>query len=829
METMSRSAAVAILALLVQSCEGGADAGQSCKVRDDCGAELACLEGVCAGAYEDEGAPPQVGGPLRVFSVGLKIDVEDAETQESFRAAVRRVVDTDVVPHLATDRPNLLVFPENTGFAAPFIGARATRARARSSLTEAFLELGIGFADAGNYYLERAQSPLPPGRVATIAVTDTLWRSVYYTFAAMARELGVYVAVTYNIADAEQTDDAELVEMLVDDAETDRSHAWIAIGDRVPNQTLVFDPEGVLVAKFEKEYLVPDEEHGLNLNYGPLGNLEAATLPFGRVSSVISKDAWMPDVLERLSLEGAGLMMQPEAFGGWVSHSTDDAWGPDVMKEGGWSHVMRFPEFRANVLSCLVGNVFDTVFDGQSSILVKPHLAGDLGGWVGQEPDVGFAAVAPWFAEDDGNGTLTERRTRLADIGARLLPGSGAPEENGYVPHGVFLDLDLGAPFPTQPGVAMGLAAAPSEGGEQRRPALVALEDGAWLTVWEDDRHGVTRLYGARQADAAAEIGEARVRVRTDGEVRAPRVAADHSRVHLVWQERAGDGWVVRYGQSTDGGRSFPRPTQLSAAGSQGYLPHVAVDRVDGSKHAVWIESAGQAGRVHYARGSAAGAFGEGTTVEPQPTRSYNTRDNAWGPVVAARGGVVAIAWLDFRAFDWEVWGTMSADGGETFRDAFRIDDAVDAIEPIHLDVESVILDDGTWVVAWTDLRHRRPDYDIRIRRVDPQSPASAMPSVAVATDDAAGRPQWRPALASVGETVAIAWQDLRGGDSELHFAVSEDGGRSFPRDGILVGVGPGSHYGPRVAFGSDGRGRVVAEDTSSGRRRVRLYDLPQP
>lgn len=50
----------------------------------------------------------------------------------------------------------------------------------------------------------------------------------------------------------------------------------------------------------------------------------------------------MPDVLDRLALDGARLMLQPEAFTGWVTPTLpDDEWGPDVVKEGGWAHASR--------------------------------------------------------------------------------------------------------------------------------------------------------------------------------------------------------------------------------------------------------------------------------------------------------------------------------------------------------------------------------------------------------------------------------------------------------------------------------------------------------
>src|SRR5690606_9336628 len=128
-----------------------------------------------------------------------------------------------------------------------------------------------------------------------------------------------------------------------------------------------------------------------------------------------------------------------------VLHGDDAAWAPDVVKESGWAHVMRHPEFRANALPCLSANVFEMVFDCQSAVITDPELFDGMGGFIGQDPDVGFAAVAPWVVEDDGAGTLDERRARLIETGEKLLPGSGDALENGYVAGTAWYDLDLGA------------------------------------------------------------------------------------------------------------------------------------------------------------------------------------------------------------------------------------------------------------------------------------------------------------------------------------------------------------------------------------------------
>lgn len=809
---------VATLALAACGDDGAPPLGRPCASDGECGSALACVEDVCANAWDDPGGdeePPN--GPVRVFAVGLHPVISDFETQDTFRASIAAVMDEHVVPSLPASGDSLVVFPEDTGLMAALIGERGTAARADTSITGAYLALGTSYGEAGDYYLSRATESIGPGRIVSLSVTDTLWRSLEHTFASLAREHGVWIAVTYNVADAERTTDPELVRIFADEGAADRSYAWVAEGDAVYNQTLVYDPTGALVHRWRKEYLVPIEESDLNLSYGDLGGLDAYAMPFGTVASVISKDAWMPDVLDRLALEGARLMLQPEAFSGWgVPHGEDGAWAPDVLKESGWAHVMRYPEFRANVLPCLSANVLNLFFDCQSAILGK---GGASGAFIGQDPDVGFVAVAPWVVADDGVGTLEERRARLIEVGERLLPGSGAPEENMYVAGTVWADLDLGAPFATREDV-VGFEVAPSDAGEQRRPDIAVFEDGTAIVVWEDTRRGRAQIYGAR-LDAAITPGEARVRVPTTGVVRQPRVAVRGDVAHLVYQQDR----VVRYARSIDRGRSFPDPIPIAPLdGVSQWVPAIAASE-DGNVHVAWVDDRDGAARVWYARSTNDGRqLEEARAIDDAPPSEYRTRHNQWAPSIAARGDVVAIAWTDFRAFRWEIWGAVSTDRGVTFGEATRLDDYTGPLETLSSDPQSLLLDDGSWLVAWTDLRERRPNYDVRVRRLDPRAIAGSAPSTAVPAPTTDARPEWRPAIAAWGSEVRVVYQALPTDHDDLYVARSDDGGESFVavtrHSTIADDV---ERYAPRVVVGGDHLFYAAWETTGSGARRVRV------
>ena len=74
--------------------------------------------------------------------------------------------------------------------------------------------------------------------------------------------------------------------------------------------------------------------------------MHAIATPAGRIGIATSKDAWMPDVLDRLEADGAQLLIQPEFFVGDTVRP-DGMWAPDNLKAAGYSDVLRHPGLQA--------------------------------------------------------------------------------------------------------------------------------------------------------------------------------------------------------------------------------------------------------------------------------------------------------------------------------------------------------------------------------------------------------------------------------------------------------------------------------------------------
>ncbi|HSN84675.1 MAG TPA: hypothetical protein VLS88_18990, partial [Polyangiales bacterium] len=184
------------------------------------------------------------------------------------------------------------------------------------------------------------------------------------------------------------------------------------------------------------------------------------------------------------------------------------------------------------------------------------------------------------------------------------------------------------------------------------------------------------------------------------------------------------------------------------------------------------------------------------------------------------------VAFADFREFSWDVYLSVSSDGGETFEAANRINPAARSVVPvsggdpveserIHGDVALTVGPDGRAVVAWTERQDRRYESRVRVWRAGASSRADDAPELVDA---------WRPSLATnaAGDVVAV-WQDLRNVTNGIRFATGTGASIAFEASARVDDPAADAHsFGPQIARLGD-RIMVVWEDTRSGYARARL------
>jgi hypothetical protein len=289
-----------------------------------------------------------------------------------------------------------------------------------------------------------------------------------------------------------------------------------------------------------------------------------------------------------------------------------------------------------------------------------------------------------------------------------------------------------------------------------------------------------------------------------------PRIAAgEPGTLHLLWQEiifsGGSHGGDILFARSTDGGRSFSRPLNLSRSQggdgkgrldrdtwSNGSLDLAA--RPDGSVFAAWTE---YDGALWLARSRDGGR----SFAPPQRIAGDDARP-ARGPSLAlGSGGRVVLARTVGEDPDADIRVSQSLDDGASFGPRRLI-----GARLARADAPRLALDgDGRLHLVYMEQVGKQPPV-IRHARTEGPSLAFGAPRTLSASGEAASSPQ----LAVDGQgRVHIAWETARG------LRIFQDGVASVPHSGLDAGARMGSQQGLLGKKLAAGQGMIVLANSS--------------
>ena len=743
-------------------------------------------------AFPAGAAGPEPNEEVRVFAVGAKLNLRWLENRQTYRDYVFALADKeqrgpgkpviangadDVVSHLTGN--DLVVWPESIGLFAALTGERAGPARESGSLEGAILTLFGAYAPQNEYY--GAKYPeLParalPTRQLAVALTDTFGRTFIEPFAEMADTYDVWLTTVGDMvqdwqivctskatfvapATGEQCaeENPGKVMQLRDPFEPERDYAYEATRPNPSVVAFVFNPDGELVAKRVKSYITPTElgpdegALGLDLVPGSVSHSDSVPVetPVGRLAFVISKPAWMPDVLQKIDQRHTDLLLQPEFFVGDLAR-TEGMWSPDTLIASGYNDVLRHPSLETLIHPQMEGGVFSFYADQPSHLAIKPRTGKEKKGFIlGQPGHPGLVQTLDWVVPDPirPGEPMAERRRRLGEAGEALAPGSGVecpdpaepgPCEDGHTEGVLFRDIVVnrtpdyeryrGKRAKTKFTPARALAPAKRE----QRNAAVARRGRRVVAAYEERRGSQDRIKVVRSGNGGRTWSKPRLAVKRSADQWWPALAlGPKGRVTLAWVDDSSGRERVYFATSKNGGRKFGPPAQIdpdSPASAAQWKPALAQGR-GGVVHAAFIdereiglEDLPQA-HVFYAQiaKGAARRVQRLDTGEPAPLATKF--DNSWAPSVAARRKRVLVAWLDFLNYEWDVFTRVSTDGGKSWADQELANDTPEEDEELADTPRASITSAGDFV-AWTDWRKRDSSatephqmYDVFISR----------------------------------------------------------------------------------------------------------------
>ncbi len=422
--------------------------------------------------------------------------------------------------------------------------------------------------------------------------------------------------------------------------------------------------------------------------------------------------------------------------------------------------------------------------------------------------------------------------------------------------HGPNWDLDIRAARMSSSGVVLdpnGIAV--SMVADSRQEEAEAAFDGTnYLVVWQDERNRDRDIYAARVSPAGMLLDPNGIAITTAaGDQGVPALAFDGTNYLVSWEDNRLDSFDVYCARVSPQGMVLdPEGIRLSRGVSEQYYPSVAFD---GTNYLVsWIDWDGRnPSSVCAARVSLAGvvldpegftvcpgcdgwypamAFGGGrhfavwqsertsvdvcgVRVTPQGTVLDSTgllvsavANEQWSPAAAFNGTNYLVAWEDYRNGDYaDIYAArVTPQGGVLDRGGILVTSA-DGDQ----DWVAAVSDGTDYLVVWED--GRGASDDIYAARVTGQGVLRDTNSIAVCTY---GSDQNRPCAAFGSTDYLVAWQDWRGGNTDIFAARVTPGGVVLDPDGIRVALAAERQELPALSW--DGENWLVAwADRRSG------------
>lgn len=362
------------------------------------------------------------GRHFRAVAVQPHWSAEDFTSAAAFRAWLRSQLEM-ARPHLAPDRPNLVVLTELNGL--PLVLRGVPLAARAGTFERAALILFLRHLPRVLPVLLRER--ISPIRALQLALSAENTRLYLESCRDLAREYGVYLCCGSTPLPRYRLEGGRLV----------RDPGVLH------NETVILGPGGELIGVADKVHLTPAEETGgVDLTPGPLEELRVFPTPVGDLGVGISLDAFRADVIGRLEAQGCTVLLQPDANGSpWTAleglppDPANVRDQPVAWLESSWQATTTGHSIRYAVNPMVVGNLLDLTFDGQSAITGRAEDAPEPRSYALTEARPGFLALLPWVEEGAPE--------RLRAAGLERAARSGHLLENRYRTGVLHADLTL--------------------------------------------------------------------------------------------------------------------------------------------------------------------------------------------------------------------------------------------------------------------------------------------------------------------------------------------------------------------------------------------------
>lgn len=308
--------------------------------------------------------------------------------------------------------------------------------------------------------------------------------------------------------------------------------------------------------------------------------------------------------------------------------------------------------------------------------------------------------------------------------------------------------------------------------------------------AWYEIRHRDTDVFFTRSADGGMTFGP-NVRVNDDARPAKhfkPSLGLDAERgIYLIWRDNRRGHAEIYFARSEDEGKTFTKNIPLNDDTGWTYHgnPSIGVSP-GGNVYAAWSDDRNGEGDIYLTASRDRGkTFGPNIRLNDDAGHAVQ----AHSTVGAGSGGLLVVAWEDFRNGRSELYMTRSIDGGQTFEPNRQVMSGGEGT--VQISPSIAVAPNGRVALAWAQFkpqsgrldppdaskgeplwwkRVRQDDADIYLT-VSDDGGSHFGPPMPV-NDDRSGHPRAFPSVAiDPRGRVSLAWEDFRHGKSDIYFA----------------------------------------------------------
>ena len=268
-----------------------------------------------------------------------------------------------------------------------------------------------------------------------------------------------------------------------------------------------------------------------------------------------------------------------------------------------------------------------------------------------------------------------------------------------------------------------------------------------------------------------------------------PDVSVSGDNVYVVWSNGTNGKAEIYFSKSTDRGKSFTFPENLSNNNGDSAGVHIAVSGEN--VYVVWSDDTGGNYHIYYRQSLNNGTkFGNTTDLSIGGVESKN-------PQISAFRNSVNIAWVDRRSsINEDVVFTRSIDNGISFlKNPITLDKGLDIGDITGLRIAT--LEDNVHVVWATQVILSRDNIYLASSK-DKGLTFGKPVNISVDLDSS------HPDIALSKGNVHVVWEGIQTSNSNIYFRRSINNGTSF-EDREVLSMGSGNSEDPRIAsFGEN-------------------------